>query len=156
MLRVFLKKFLKRILILVPFRIFRVIILRLCGYSIGNRVYVPSTLTISDIGSRKNNVVIKDRASIGPNVLIITDSSPNYSKLIKLFPVLSDSVIIEEDVWIGANVTILPGIIIGKCSLIGAGSVVTKSVPPYSIAFGNPAKVVRTIDEKEIQSNPKV
>jgi len=50
-------------------------------------------------------------------------------------------VIIEDDVWIGANVTILDGVKIGKGSVIGAGSVVTKDIPPYSIAYGVPAKV---------------
>jgi len=52
-------------------------------------------------------------------------------------------IVIENDVWIGARVIILPGVRVGKGSIIGAGSVVTKSIPPYSVAAGNPAKVVR-------------
>ncbi len=52
-------------------------------------------------------------------------------------------IIIEDDVWIGTRVTILPGITVGKGSIIGAGSVVTKNIPSYSIAAGNPAKVIR-------------
>lgn len=51
-------------------------------------------------------------------------------------------VIVEEDVWIGANVTILSGVHIGRGATIGAGSVCLKDVPPYSIVFGNPAKVI--------------
>jgi maltose O-acetyltransferase len=50
---------------------------------------------------------------------------------------------IEDDVWIGARVTILPGIIVGKGSIIGAGSVVTKAVPPDTVVAGNPAKIIR-------------
>jgi acetyltransferase-like isoleucine patch superfamily enzyme len=53
------------------------------------------------------------------------------------------SVEIEEDVWIGANCVILPGVTIGRGAVIGAGSVVTKSVPAYSIYVGNPAKLMR-------------
>lgn len=51
-------------------------------------------------------------------------------------------VVIEEDCWLGANVTILAGVTVGRGSILGAGSVLRKSVPPYSIVFGNPAKVV--------------
>ena len=52
-------------------------------------------------------------------------------------------VVIEDDVWIGARVTILPGVTVGKGSVIGAGSVVTHNVEPYSIVGGNPAKLIR-------------
>lgn len=58
--------------------------------------------------------------------------------------------IVEEDVWIGINVTLMPGVTIGRGSIIGAGSVVTKSVPPYCIAAGVPCKVIKmkfSIDE---------
>ena len=53
-------------------------------------------------------------------------------------------VIIEDDVWIGSRVTILPGVTIGEGSVIGASAVVAKSVPPYSVVVGNPAKIVKT------------
>lgn len=52
-------------------------------------------------------------------------------------------VIINEDVWIGVNVTLLCGVNIGRGAIIGAGSVVTKSIPPYTIAVGNPCKVIK-------------
>lgn len=61
-----------------------------------------------------------------------------------------DSVFIGQDVWIGGHATILSGITIGDCSIIGAGSVVTKDIPPFSIAVGNPAKVVGLRFEKTI------
>lgn len=53
-------------------------------------------------------------------------------------------VIIQDDVWVGANSTILAGVVIGEGSIIGAGSVVTKSIPPYSIVAGVPAKVIKS------------
>jgi len=52
-------------------------------------------------------------------------------------------VIIEDDVWIGAHVTINKGVTIGRGSVIGAGSIVTKSIPPFSVAVGNPCRVIR-------------
>jgi acetyltransferase-like isoleucine patch superfamily enzyme len=55
-------------------------------------------------------------------------------------------IIIEDDVWIGAQTIVLPGVRIGKGSVIGAGSVVTRDVPPFTVAAGNPAKVIRTAD----------
>lgn len=61
-----------------------------------------------------------------------------------------EDVVVEEDVWIGINVTLLAGTHIGRGAIIGACSVVTKDIPPYSIAVGNPAKVIKfkwTIDE---------
>lgn len=58
-------------------------------------------------------------------------------------------VIIEEDVWIGANVTILKGVTIGKLSIIAAGALVIKDVPPYSIVGGVPAKFLKKKWDKE-------
>ena len=55
----------------------------------------------------------------------------------------SGTVVIEDDVWIGARVTILKDVTIGKGSIIGAASVVTKDVPPYSVVAGNPARLIR-------------
>ncbi|HLO59597.1 MAG TPA: DapH/DapD/GlmU-related protein [Bacteroidales bacterium] len=146
----YLKKFLKIIYPILPAITLRRFVLILAGYKIGNKVYLPSSLKISDLKTRKDNVFIGDRVSIGPNVLIITDSSPNYSKLIKIFPVLSQNVEIDNDSWIGANVTILPGVKIGKCSVVGAGSIVTKNIPDNSIAVGNPAKVIKNINPNDL------
>lgn len=62
--------------------------------------------------------------------------------------VVSAPVVIGAGCWIGAGVTILPGVEIGDCSVIAAGSVVTKSIPPFSVAAGVPAKVVKQNSEK--------
>ncbi|MDE6407021.1 MAG: hypothetical protein K2K48_06295 [Anaeroplasmataceae bacterium] len=57
-------------------------------------------------------------------------------------------VIIGDKTWLGANVTVLPGVTIGEGAVIGAGSVVTKDIPPYTVAVGNPCKVVKEIPHK--------
>ena len=73
--------------------------------------------------------------------------SPHFSGVI-------GPVVIEDHVWIGARAMILPGVTIGEGAVIGSGSVVTKSIPPYSIAVGNPAKVIkernRNLDYKTV------
>jgi len=124
--------------------------LRYCGYIIGEGTYIPASFKVSDLKTRRNNLIIGNRVSIGPNVLVITDSSPNNSRLIKVFPMKSDVVRIDDDAWIGAGVIILPGVSIGKCSIIGGGAIVNKSIPEYSIAVGNPAKVIKTINPNEL------
>jgi acetyltransferase-like isoleucine patch superfamily enzyme len=93
---------------------------------------------------------------IGQNCLIATHTriiSSNHTiapkhTLIRMMPDVKKKIIIEDDVWMGAGVTILAGIRVGKGAIIGAGSVVTKDVPPYSISVGNPAKVVRYRNEE--------
>lgn len=60
--------------------------------------------------------------------------------------IYSDPVVIEDDVWLGLNVTVLQGVTIGRGSIIGAGSLVNKDIPPGSIAVGTPAKVIRQRD----------
>ena len=61
-------------------------------------------------------------------------------------------VIIEDDVWIGARVVILPGIRVGKGAIIGAAAVVTKDVPPYAVVGGNPAKIIKFRNEDGAKS----
>ena len=56
---------------------------------------------------------------------------------------------VGDNVWIGAHVCVLPGVIIGEGSVIGAGSVVTKDIPPHVLAVGNPCRVIREITEED-------
>jgi maltose O-acetyltransferase len=63
---------------------------------------------------------------------------------------ISSPIVVEDEVWIGANVTILPGIRVGKCSVIGAGSVLTKDVEAYSVYAGVPAKKIRDLRVEDI------
>lgn len=102
---------------------------------IGLRAYIRGPLEL------QGNIMM------GPEVMILTrnhlfdriDIFMNQQKGSTVKPV-----IIENDVWIGARVTILPGVRVGTGSIIAAGSVVTKDVPEYSIVGGNPAKLIRS------------
>ena len=96
----------------------------------------------------------KDRIEIGENstlaygVTILTSANPNgpENKLSKLYPKMTAPVKIGADVWVGANATILPGVIIGDFSIIAAGAVVTKNVPSGVLVAGNPAIVMIAAD----------
>ncbi|WP_294413164.1 acyltransferase [uncultured Ruminococcus sp.] len=112
----------------------------------------PELILGSNIHATRDFVVqCANKVCIGNNVLIASNvfiidynhglSPESVSYLDNQLD--TDTVIIEDGVWIGNNVTILPGVIIGKKSIIAAGSVVTKSIPQYSIAAGNPAKVIK-------------
>lgn len=99
-----------------------------------------------------HKVIIGKNVSIGPNVVCICEASANNGVEINTFRYVKEkasakgNIVIEDEVWVGANVTILPGVILGRCSIIGAGSVVTKNVSPYSVYAGVPAQKLHDID----------
>ena len=86
---------------------------------------------------------------MGTNVQILT-AGHETSVLSRIkFVEFGHPIRIEDDCWIGAGVIILPNVTIGRGSTVGAGSVVTKSIPPYSVALGTPAKVIKTLPSVE-------
>lgn len=98
-----------------------------------------------------NRIEIGNHVLLGSNVLIIDHSHGRFDSVEKDVPWENRSlyskgtIVIEENVWICDNVSILPDVRIGKGSVVGAGSVVTKSIPPYSLAVGNPAIVIKQL-----------
>ncbi len=90
------------------------------------------------------SIKIGNDVLIGPEVMIF-DHNHSFKKkeLIRKQSQTVKPVVIGDDVWIGARAIILAGVTVGKGSVIGAGSVVTKSVPPYSVVAGVPAKVIK-------------
>lgn len=115
---------------------------------LGNDVAIRGGLTVV---SHTGKLIIKDHVDISQSLTVVTGNHANKPPL-NTWQVdcnhsgLGDKesdVIIENDVWIGINVTIMPNVKIGRGSIIGACSVVTKDIPPYSIAVGNPCKVIR-------------
>lgn len=103
-------------------------------------------------------VILGDRVQIGPKVSIYTAGHETSILSRRKFVEFGLPVRIEDDCWIGGNVIILPGVTIGQGSTIGAGSVVTKDIPPFSVAVGAPCKVRKTIqsaeDEEKDPNNP--
>jgi acetyltransferase-like isoleucine patch superfamily enzyme len=77
------------------------------------------------------------------NIAAVNHVYADPDKYIKDQGITAEGITIEDDVWLGSNVTVVDGVTIGKGSVVGAGAVVTKSLPPYSIAVGVPAKVVK-------------
>lgn len=105
-------------------------------------------------------LIIKKHVITGPNLTVITGDHKYIAgrwidevKANEKEDFYDQDVTIEEDVWIGANVTILKGVTVGRSSIIAAGALVIKDVPPYSIVAGVPAKVIKMkweIENKEI------
>ncbi len=131
----------------------RISLLRYSGVKVGKYVVINGGFTLAcDIGYEEN-LIIEDRVAIGPNVTIVITSNPNFSRLRTLNSVypfidVKGKVHIKQDAWIGAGVIILPNITIGKCSIVGAGSVVTKNIEPFTVVVGIPARIIKRIRKK--------
>lgn len=112
-----------------------------CGYNIhiGEDVFINSGCKFQDQGG----IYIGDRALIGHNVVLATlnhDLDPAKRGDMQPAPIH-----IGEDAWLGAGCVVLPGVTIGAGSVVAAGAVVTKDVPPRTVVGGVPAKVIKTI-----------
>ena len=95
---------------------------------------------------------IGHHVSIAQNVNVMVDSAPNASELMqRIFPCQVAPVTIGNHCWIGASVVILPGVTLGDFCVVATNSVVKTSFPPYSIIGGTPAKLIRKMNEEEIQ-----
>jgi len=93
-------------------------------------------------------VTIGNHVNLAQHVTVtgLNHNFEDVSRRIDEQGVSTSPIVIEDDVWIGANSVILPGVTIGKHAVIGAGSVVSHNVPPYSICLGIPAKVIKQYD----------
>ena len=113
--------------------------------SIGEHFYSNYNLMLVDDGE----IIIGDNVMIAPNVILCSATHPVSPNLREKGVQYNLPVKIGNRVWIGANSVVMPGVTIGDNSIIGAGSVVTKDIPPNVIAFGNPCKVYREITEED-------
>lgn len=112
---------------------------------LGNYVYANFNLTLVDDGY----IDIGDNVMFAPNVTVITATHPVLPALREKGLQFNVDVKICPNVWIGAGAIIMPGITVGENSVVGAGSVVTKDVPPNTVVVGNPARVLREIGEHD-------
>lgn len=114
---------------------------------IGSYCEIKEKVTIGDNCRLQSYVFIPEEIKIGnnvfigPHVIFLNDKYPTAEKtLAKTYKI--DPIIVEDDVTIGGNATILPGVKIGRGAMVGAGSVVTKDVPPYAVVCGNPSRII--------------
>lgn len=117
------------------------------GYNVtfGDDVFVNVGFTLVD----DIEVTIGSRVMIAPNVTVTVTGHPIHPELRSGMAQFSAPVVIEDDVWIGAHVVILPGVTIGAGSVVAAGAVVTKDVPPGTVVGGVPARVLRPITDAD-------
>ncbi len=107
---------------------------------IGRNVFINQNCTLYDLGG----LDIADDVMIGPNVSIITASHPlEPSKRRNI--TIGKPIVIEKNVWIATGAIIIGGVTLGENSVVAAGSVVTKNIPPNTLVGGNPARVIRSI-----------
>ena len=115
------------------------------GYNIkaGDKVFFNFNCVVLDVAT----VTIGSRALLGPNVQLYTATHPmNHAERATGLE-YAKPITIGEDVWLGGRVVVCPGVTIGARSVIGAGSVVTKDIPPDVFAAGNPCKVIRSLEQ---------
>jgi len=115
-----------------------------CHTFIENDVIIGDSVTIKAGVQLWNGIHVEDDVFIGPNVTFTNDKSPRSKQYLQQY----SKTILKKGSSLGANATILPGLIIGKYSLVGAGSVVISDVPDYAVVYGNPATIRGWVDEQ--------
>ena len=120
-----------------------------CDYGshihVGKNFFANYNCTIIDVAK----VIIGDNCQMAPNVAIYTAGHPVHPDTRNTAYEYGKEVRIGDNVWIGGNTVICPGVTIGDCCVIGAGSVVTKDIPSWTIAAGNPCRVIRKITDAD-------
>lgn len=109
--------------------------------TLGKNVFANHGLTVMSLGG----IDIEDGVMMGPEVGLFTvNHEPENIRVI-----MTKSIHIKKNAWIGARVNILPGVTIGESAIIGTGSIVTKDIPDHAVAVGNPARVIKIIGEEK-------
>ena len=120
-----------------------------CDYGshihVGKNFFANYNCTIIDVAK----VIIGDYCQMAPNVAIYTAGHPVYPDTRNSGYEYGKEVRIGNNVWIGGNTVICPGVTIGNNCVIGAGSVVTRDIPDWVVAAGNPCRVIRSITEAD-------
>ena len=117
-----------------------------CHVFVENDVVLGDDVTVKSGVQIWDGITLEDRVFVGPNVTFTNDPLPRS----KQYPEAFDATVVRRGASIGSNATILSGVEIGQCALIGAGAVVTKDVDPYTVWYGNPARHRGYITEDDI------
>jgi serine acetyltransferase len=130
----------------------RKVFFRMTGVHIGEGTNVTPGLIVND--GYSGLCSIGKRVSIATNVTLVADSNPNNSRLaaepyVREHLVKQGPVIIEDDVWLGTNAVVLPGVRVGRGAVVGAGAVVTRDVAPFTVVAGVPARPIRALTPVE-------
>ncbi|MBR7008623.1 MAG: sugar O-acetyltransferase [Ruminococcus sp.] len=121
-----------------------------CNISVGDNFYTNHNVTILD----GNKVTFGDNVFIAPGCIFSTAGHPIDTEQRNQGLEIALPITVGDNVWFGANVTVLPGVTIGSDVVIGAGSVVTKDIPSGVVAVGNPCRAVRRITEEDKNKYP--
>ena len=111
--------------------------------TIGNNVVVMNGCLMMSAGT----ITIDDDVRIAANTQLISNNHDPYNRDV----ITCKPVHICKGAWVGAGSTILPGVTVGKYAIVGASSVVTKDVPDYAVAVGNPARVIKYLDKEKFE-----
>jgi acetyltransferase-like isoleucine patch superfamily enzyme len=140
----------------IPSNYLRVGILKCLGADIRGKVYIGMDLLIPNAGDgRVNQLHIEGQVAISHRVTLILSVDPGPSPLQQIYTPKVSPITIKKGAWIGAGAIILQGVTIGEFSVVAAGAVVTKDVPPYTVVAGVPAKVVKNIPIYKLKGDKK-
>ncbi|WP_405268463.1 acyltransferase [Methanobrevibacter sp.] len=106
---------------------------------LGNNVFINSNC----LAMARGGITIEDDVMLAGNVQLLSNNHDEYERQI----LTCEEILIKRGAWLGAGVTILAGVTVGKYAIVGAGAIVTKDVPDYAVVVGAPAKVVKTLDK---------
>ncbi|MCS6816477.1 MAG: acyltransferase [Blastocatellia bacterium] len=115
---------------------------------IGNHVELAWGCILHGGGAQ---IILRDFAIVGAGAVLVSEmySYRDLSRPARFQPKRMGDIVVEENATIGANAVVLPGVTIGRSAIVGAGAVVTRDIPPFSIAVGVPARVIKRIDAVE-------
>jgi maltose O-acetyltransferase len=129
-----------------PFLGFNATLHRARGVKVGKDVLIASDVFIDAM--EPSSVILEDNVAISPRVSIIAHTNPTPARYEYLGGRTVEPVRIREGTWLCIGVTVLPGVTVGKYCIIGAGAVVKKDIPDFSLAVGVPAKQVKILKKE--------
>ncbi|MFA6325461.1 MAG: acyltransferase [Candidatus Paceibacterota bacterium] len=125
----------------------RVVIQKTRGVSIGKNIFIGAEVMFDEVFPE--NIIIEDDVTIIARSTILSHSFyPTHFR--KVLKETKKRTVLKKGCYLGIGVTVMPGVIIGEYAIIGAGSIVTKDVPPYTISVGCPAKVIKKYNHTDL------